>query len=343
MAVPMYYNSAPYSPAYDAQLSYTNDPSTSVTNAAYLWGDNARRSSAGAPFHPGYMSAMRTPLNDSPRFEQHMLPSAPMPTGSHVPRTLGYMPGSPASTDSDDCSEPTASLQWTNYNSTYERRSTSHHRHSRSNTTTPDYHLNSLSLQIPQFPHQQWNTLALDSSITPYTPHDQSVTINGYVFPHSISPVHTPSPPPSYNNALAISTMTKSPPLPSSRPPVPNGTKKCSHCQATTTPLWRRDPSTFKPLCNACGLYLQQRNRLRPQVLIDADIDDGNTTDEADANYVGPECSHCRTHHTSVWRRSKTGAQLCNACGVYLRLRGKPRPLHLKKNKIKPRSKHPKD
>ncbi|KAF6751026.1 hypothetical protein DFP72DRAFT_817030 [Ephemerocybe angulata] len=112
--------------------------------------------------------------------------------------------------------------------------------------------------------------------------------------------------------------------------------KRCSHCKATQTPLWRRDPTTFKPLCNACGLYLQQRNRLRPQVLIDAD------GEEEDQNYVGPECSHCRTHHTSVWRRSKTGAQLCNACGVYARLRGKPRPLSLKRNKIKPRSKHPK-
>ncbi|KAF9034106.1 hypothetical protein BJ165DRAFT_1314592, partial [Panaeolus papilionaceus] len=116
----------------------------------------------------------------------------------------------------------------------------------------------------------------------------------------------------------------------------PSG-KSCSHCRATSTPLWRRDPSTMKPLCNACGLYLQQRNKLRPQELIDAD-DDGNTSEESDANYVGPECSHCHTHHTSVWRRSKTGEQLCNACGVYLRLRGKPRPLSLKRNKIRPRS-----
>jgi hypothetical protein len=41
-----------------------------------------------------------------------------------------------------------------------------------------------------------------------------------------------------------------------------------------------------------------------------------------------------------VWRRSKTGAQVCNACGVYARLRGKERPLSLRRNKIKPRTKH---
>ncbi|KAJ7851194.1 hypothetical protein B0H13DRAFT_2284690 [Mycena leptocephala] len=54
----------------------------------------------------------------------------------------------------------------------------------------------------------------------------------------------------------------------------------------------------------------------------------------------GPECSHCHTHQTSVWRRNKDGDQVCNACGVYQRLRGKERPLSLRKNKVKPRAKH---
>ncbi|KAI3603738.1 gata zinc finger domain-containing protein [Moniliophthora roreri] len=114
--------------------------------------------------------------------------------------------------------------------------------------------------------------------------------------------------------------------------------KMCSHCRATSTPLWRREPTTLKPLCNACGLYLQQRNKLRPQELIDADFDDENSDESGDG--TGPECSHCHTRNTSVWRRSKTGEQLCNACGVYSRLRGKDRPLSLRRNKIKPRTKH---
>ncbi|KAJ7747117.1 hypothetical protein DFH07DRAFT_578235 [Mycena maculata] len=118
--------------------------------------------------------------------------------------------------------------------------------------------------------------------------------------------------------------------------------KSCSHCHVTSTPLWRRDPSTQRPLCNACGLYLQQRNRLRPQELIDADIDDDDTPQIPDEEYTGPKCSHCLTRQTSVWRRSKTGAQVCNACGVYSRLRGKERPLSLRRNKIKPRTKHAK-
>ncbi|KAJ7798120.1 hypothetical protein B0H14DRAFT_2389034 [Mycena olivaceomarginata] len=101
--------------------------------------------------------------------------------------------------------------------------------------------------------------------------------------------------------------------------------KSCFHCHVTSTPLWRRDPASQRPLCNAW--------------LIDAYIDDDDTPQIPD-EYIGPKCSHCLTRQTSVWRRSKTGAQVCNACGVYTRLRGKERPLSLRRNKIKPRTKH---
>ncbi|KAF7296303.1 GATA zinc finger domain-containing protein [Mycena chlorophos] len=132
---------------------------------------------------------------------------------------------------------------------------------------------------------------------------------------------------------------------PTARAQAADGTaakKECFHCHATSTPLWRREPVTQRPLCNACGLYLQQRNKLRPQALIDADRDDSD--DEInripDSEYTGPRCSHCNTRQTSVWRRNKEGRQVCNACGVYQRLRGKERPLSLKRNKVKPRTKH---
>ncbi|KAJ7627376.1 hypothetical protein FB45DRAFT_835587 [Roridomyces roridus] len=165
------------------------------------------------------------------------------------------------------------------------------------------------------------------------------------------------SPYPSSNTSSASSSPTyfltpptKSPPV--SRPTGPRNStvtddantgrpkKECFHCHVTSTPLWRREPTTQRPLCNACGLYLQQRNRLRPQELIDADIDDGEP-EVPDELYTGPKCSHCGTRQTSVWRRNKEGAQVCNACGVYQRLRGKERPLSLRRNKIKPRTKHP--
>jgi GATA-binding protein 2 len=120
------------------------------------------------------------------------------------------------------------------------------------------------------------------------------------------------------------------------------GGKSCSHCNATSTPLWRRDPTTHRPLCNACGLYLLQRNKMRPAALIAADQCDDEADPDDGAAPGAPECSHCHTHRTSVWRRSKSGAKLCNACGVYARLRGRDRPLSLRRNKIRPRCKHPK-
>ncbi|ORE02811.1 hypothetical protein BCV72DRAFT_244893 [Rhizopus microsporus var. microsporus] len=38
---------------------------------------------------------------------------------------------------------------------------------------------------------------------------------------------------------------------------------RCSNCQTTTTPLWRRDPQGL-PLCNACGLFYKLHGSVRP-------------------------------------------------------------------------------
>ncbi|KAJ6484062.1 hypothetical protein C8R45DRAFT_1148313 [Mycena sanguinolenta] len=149
-----------------------------------------------------------------------------------------------------------------------------------------------------------------------------------------------PSPPPAVSPSGSESPASTGSPQLSRHPgDIPPDGKKCSHCNATSTPLWRRDPATRLVLCNACGLYLQQRKKMRPPVLIAVDQEG----DESDADVAPgtPECSHCHTHRTSVWRRSKSGAKLCNAC-VYARLRGRDRPLSLKRNKIRPRCKHPK-
>ncbi|KAJ4480250.1 hypothetical protein J3R30DRAFT_3470809 [Lentinula aciculospora] len=186
-------------------------------------------------------------------------------------------------------------------------------------------------------PQQSWNNMVLpgidglDVDTKPIL-HDNNLPVSSC---SPLSTISSPSPSPS-----PIYTATDAIPKLGRRPNTTSTAKICSHCNATSTPLWRREPSTLRTLCNACGLYLQQRNKLRPQELIDADADDNSESSEHDG--TGPECSHCHTHQTSVWRRSKTGAQLCNACGVYVRLRGKDRPLSLKRNKVKPRTKHAK-
>ncbi|KAJ6459957.1 hypothetical protein C8R45DRAFT_542657 [Mycena sanguinolenta] len=115
--------------------------------------------------------------------------------------------------------------------------------------------------------------------------------------------------------------------------------KKCSHCHATSTPLWRRDPRTHKTLCNACALYQNQHGEHRPASLIAVD-NENPAGGDSDGEYDGPECDNCGTRKTSTWRRNKAGQRLCNACGVYERMNGKSRPLALRNDKIRPRSRH---
>ncbi|KAE9384712.1 hypothetical protein BT96DRAFT_637144 [Gymnopus androsaceus JB14] len=84
-----------------------------------------------------------------------------------------------------------------------------------------------------------------------------------------LSTISSPSPSPS-----PVETSTSETSKLGRRPSASGFPKMCSHCHATSTPLWRREPTTFRTLCNACGLYLQQRNKLRPKELIEADLDD---------------------------------------------------------------------
>ncbi|KZO91623.1 glucocorticoid receptor-like (DNA-binding domain), partial [Calocera viscosa TUFC12733] len=46
----------------------------------------------------------------------------------------------------------------------------------------------------------------------------------------------------------------------------PQEPTKCSNCDTTNTPLWRKDPDG-KTLCNACGLYFKLHNTHRPRSL----------------------------------------------------------------------------
>ncbi|KAH8705489.1 hypothetical protein BGW36DRAFT_14129 [Talaromyces proteolyticus] len=55
-----------------------------------------------------------------------------------------------------------------------------------------------------------------------------------------------------------------------------------------------------------------------------------------DGSFLGHSCSNCGTKSTPLWRRSPTGAMICNACGLYLKARNVHRPT--KRNRPRPQA-----
>ncbi|MCJ1392611.1 hypothetical protein MMC18_005481 [Xylographa bjoerkii] len=62
------------------------------------------------------------------------------------------------------------------------------------------------------------------------------------------------------------------------------------------------------------------------------------TLTDSDHGNLQPVCQNCSTSTTPLWRRDEIGSVLCNACGLFLKLHGRNRPLALKTDVIKSRN-----
>ncbi|KAF9361780.1 hypothetical protein BGX34_006932 [Mortierella sp. NVP85] len=186
----------------------------------------------------------------------------------------------------------------------------------------------------------------------------------------SVSPTMTPALTPTLNEQVAPSKVTK---LTKPRKPSKAAIKaaagmgvRCHNCGATVTPLWRRSANN-EPLCNACGLYHKLHAMHRPKHLQtslgahgpgskakygskslmgqSSDESAAGSSDSMDSSVSSsmnpqPMCSNCKTTLTPLWRKDDAGEILCNACGLYYKLHHIHRPISLKRNVIRRRSRY---
>ncbi|KAH9476806.1 GATA-binding factor 1-A [Psilocybe cubensis] len=122
---------------------------------------------------------------------------------------------------------------------------------------------------------------------------------------------------------------------------APGGLKaECSNCGATHTPLWRRGLND-ELNCNACGLYCKLHKRPRPKSMRNSHGESrASATPRQEAVDVMAQCYNCHTTATPLWRKDDEGKTVCNACGLYYKLHGSARPISMKSDVIRKRSRH---
>lgn len=161
-------------------------------------------------------------------------------------------------------------------------------------------------------------------------------------------PFPPPGPTPAASQAPSVSASANGSanvsPNPIKREPVPTtpahdknistGATPTSENLSTTPPAQApsappaQDTRQFNFPINSNSVHLNAKTTTH--------VNNGTTTTKT--NILSPVCRNCKTQTTPLWRRDETGQVLCNACGLFLKLHGRPRPISLKTDTIKSRN-----
>ncbi|KAI5284387.1 putative electron transfer flavoprotein subunit, partial [Ascosphaera aggregata] len=111
-------------------------------------------------------------------------------------------------------------------------------------------------------------------------------------------------------------------------PMTPNTTTTTNSATVTTTVENGKECSSNGPDCSGSNAAKDDHNpglQSSTRVTLDTKTLNKNSQ-QKDASYLGHLCSNCGTKRTPLWRRSSTGATICNACGLYRKARNADRP-----------------
>lgn len=97
-------------------------------------------------------------------------------------------------------------------------------------------------------------------------------------------------------------------------------------------------------VCKACAVYLPPSSRGGNQVGGNKLVGKNRTRRAGVVQTAGgglQMCINCQATTTTLWRRNPEGKLVCNACGLYQKLHGIPRPITMKKDRIQTRNTKP--